>query len=440
MRDYFFDLTEFVQNQIKGNEHFTCWFSAEDSDFVRFNRGAIRQPGHVRQMHLNLQLIDGISHANYSTTLGGNLNADHEIIERLVCSLRSQLVYLPEDPHLLISTEVCSTEQIASTSLPPTNAIVDDIMILAQSHDFVGILATGPIYRGFANSYGQRNWHETTSFNLDWSLYQGNDNAVKASYAGFDWDIANFKGKFIAAVSQLELLNCDPIELKLGAYRAYLAPTAFGELVSMLNWEGLSEKSLRTKQSSLRQMRDEGLKLNSAISLSENTAEGMSPGFQKEGFIKPGYIKLIDNGALTGSMISPRTAKEYGMATNGADGSETLVSIDVQPGELPMSSILGELDTGLFISNLWYLNYSDRSNCRITGMTRFATFWVENGEIKAPVKVMRFDDSLFQLLGKNLVGLTDERELLIDSESYGQRGTSSMRLPGVLVKDFKFVL
>lgn len=440
MHDYFYELTKCLQNQIKGNEHFTCWFSAEDSDFVRFNRGAIRQPGHVRQMYLNLQLIDGLRHANYSTTLGGNLDTDNELIDRLICELQTQLADLSEDPHLLISTDVCSTEEIVSTRLPPTSTIVDDIMMAAQSYDFVGILAAGPIYHGFANSYGQRNWHETTSFNIDWSLYQGNDNAVKVAYAGFDWDSAQFQEKFFNAVSQLEMLKRKPIELKLGAYRAYLTPAAFGEMVGMLNWEGLSEKSLRTKQSSLRRMRDEGLQLNSAISLSENTAEGMTPGFQREGFIKPGYIKLIDNGALTSSMISPRTAKEYGMTTNGADGSETLVSIDIEPGELPMSQVLVELDTGLYISNLWYLNYSDRSNCRITGMTRFATFWVENGEIKAPVKVMRFDDSLFQLLGNNLVGLTNERELLVDSESYGQRGTNSMRLPGALVKDFNFVL
>jgi predicted Zn-dependent protease len=440
MQNYFYELAEFLQNQIKGNEHFTCWFSAEDSDFVRFNRGAIRQPGHVRQIFLNLQLINGLRHANCSTTLGGNLDADREVIDRLVCGLRNQLADLPEDPYMLISTEVCSTEQIASTCLPPTSVIVDEIMRVAQSYDFVGILAAGPTYRGFANSYGQRNWHGTTSFNLDWSLCQGNDKAVKAAYAGFDWDSAKFKEKFIDAVSQLALLKLDPINLELGAHRAFLTPIAFGEIIGMLNWDGLSEKSLRTKQSSLRRMRDEGLRLNSEISLCENTAEGMSPGFQREGFVKPGCITLIDNGCLTGSMVSPRTAKEYGMATNGADGSEIMASFDVQSGELPMSQVLGELDTGIYISNLWYLNYSDRSNCRITGMTRFATFWVENGEVKAPINATRFDDSLFQLLGENLVGLTCERELLVDSESYGQRGTNSMCLPGALVKELNFVL
>jgi len=53
---------------------------------------------------------------------------------------------------------------------------------------------------------------------------------------------------------------------------------------------------------------------------------------------------------------------------------------------------------------------------------------------------MRFDDSLFRLLGDNLIDLTQERELLIDGESYGERRTGSGHLPGALVKDFTFVL
>ena len=37
------------------------------------------------------------------------------------------------------------------------------------------------MYRGFANSDGQRNWHETTTFNLQWSLYHRADKAVKTA-------------------------------------------------------------------------------------------------------------------------------------------------------------------------------------------------------------------------------------------------------------------
>jgi predicted Zn-dependent protease len=440
MQQYFYDLAGFLGSRIQGTEQYKCWFSGEASDFVRFNRSVIRQPGHVRQITLSLDLIDGLRHAGSAISLSGDLASDRALLERVVDQLRAQLPDLPDDPHLLISTDIHSTEHVVASRLPETKTIVDEVLTTATGYDLVGILAAGPVYRGFANSFGQRNWHETASFNLDWSLYQSRDKAVKTSYAGFDWNSTEFRAKFDEATEQLAILKVAPITVKPGAYRAYLTPTALNEIVSMLNWDGFAEKSLRTRQSSLRRMRDEGVRLSSAVTLLENIAGGLAPGFQSDGFIKPGQVSLLEGGRLTGSMVSPRTAKEYGIEANGADGDEAMTSIDLAPGDLPMSRVLAELDTGVFVSNLWYLNFSDRANCRLTGMTRFATFWVENGEIKAPLNVMRFDDSLFRLLGDNLIALTRERELLIDSDSYGERRTASAYLPGALVKDFMFVL
>jgi len=73
-------------------------------------------------------------------------------------------------------------------------------------------------------------------------------------------------------------------------------------------------------------------------------------------------------------------------------------------------------------------------------MTRFATFWVEKGVIQAPVNVMRFDETLYRMLGENLIGLTAERDLLLDSSTYHARSTASGHLPGALVGDFTFTL
>ncbi|MNR27750.1 hypothetical protein D3C85_1450360 [compost metagenome] len=76
----------------------------------------------------------------------------------------------------------------------------------------------------------------------------------------------------------------------------------------------------------------------------------------------------------------------------------------------------------------------------MTGLTRFATFWVENGEIQAPVSTMRFDDSVYSLLGSQLEALTAERELILSTSTYGQRQTSSSHLPGALVKRLTLTL
>jgi predicted Zn-dependent protease len=109
-------------------------------------------------------------------------------------------------------------------------------------------------------------------------------------------------------------------------------------------------------------------------------------------------------------------------------------------GALADKDVLAALGTGVYVGNLWYLNYSDRNACRMTGMTRFATFWVENGEIQAPVSTMRFDDSAYSLLGSQLEALTAERELLLSASTYSQRNTSSALLPGALVSRLTLTL
>jgi len=73
-------------------------------------------------------------------------------------------------------------------------------------------------------------------------------------------------------------------------------------------------------------------------------------------------------------------------------------------------------------------------------MTRFATFWMDDGEIVAPVDVLRFDDTAYHLLGDQLEGLTDTAEVLLDTSTYERRSTDSARLPGALVEAMRFVL
>jgi predicted Zn-dependent protease len=138
--------------------------------------------------------------------------------------------------------------------------------------------------------------------------------------------------------------------------------------------------------------------------------------------------------------VSPRTAREFGLDANGANSYESPESFAMDAGDLAATDALAALDDGLMIGNLHYLNYSDRNACRITGMTRFATFRVQHGRIVAPADVLRFDDSIYRLFGANLEALTVERELLLASETYGCRQMSSSELPGALIREMAFTL
>ena len=44
MQEYFYALADSITASLHADEFYTCTFHAEDSDFVRFNRGRVRQP------------------------------------------------------------------------------------------------------------------------------------------------------------------------------------------------------------------------------------------------------------------------------------------------------------------------------------------------------------------------------------------------------------
>jgi predicted Zn-dependent protease len=313
------------------------------------------------------------------------------------------------------------------------------VLAAASGEDLVGILAAGPVQRGFANSEGQRNWHEATTFNLQWSLYFRGDKAVKQHYAGFSFDPALLGARMSDARERLALISRPVKRLQPGAYRAYLAPGAMEEIAGLLRWGGFSARALATKQSPLTRMQA-GERLDPRINVVEDTAGGVAAAFQGEGFARPPRVPLIEHGALAGSLVSPRTAREFDLVENGANAAEMPESLSLQGGELHARDALAALDTGLAIGNLWYLNYSDRPACRMTGMTRFATFWVENGRIVAPIDALRFDDTLYRMLGTNLEALTQETQLLLDGSTYGSRMLTSATLPGALIREMSFTL
>lgn len=437
--NYFNELARTIDRALAPGERHATWFSAEDTDFVRLNRGKVRQPGHVAQRYIEIRLIHGVRHVAHTLSLSGDPGADDATVEATVKGLRDVLPDITDDPHLLLPSEVTSTRAERGGPLPSSETMVETIVDAAHGHDLVGLLAAGPVYRGFANSDGQRNWHAVTTFNLQWSLYYRADKAVKASYSDFTWSDDTLRERMAQSAEQLALISTPPKSLTPGKYRAYLAPAAMQEIAQLLSWGGFSARALETQQSALAKMRA-GARLNPQVQITEAIAAGVAPAFQAEGFARPDNAPLIADGALIGALVSPRTAREFHLQANGANGAESPEALAMQGGTLALGDALGALDTGLAVGNLWYLNYSDRPACRMTGMTRFATFWVENGKVVAPVNVLRFDDTLYRMFGDNLEALTAERELLLESNTYGSRMLTSVTLPGALVSAMNFTL
>ncbi len=169
-------------------------------------------------------------------------------------------------------------------------------------------------------------------------------------------------------------------------------------------------------------------------------AIGLTPRFNDLGEVSETVLPLITAGQVATLLVSARTSKEFGLASNGASVSEGPRALDVAPGTLDGTDILRELGTGLYLSNLHYLNWSDPVSARVTGMTRYACFWVENGEIVGPIKDMRWDESLYEALGSKLIALTQHTSIVPAVDTYFQRALGGSRTPGALIDNFTFTL
>jgi predicted Zn-dependent protease len=440
MQSAFYELADALFQGLSGDEVLLLAFDGERSDFVRLNHNRVRQAGQVEQRALKLQLIQGSRHASATVFLAGDAAVDRERAGAALGSLREQIPHLAPDPHLLYNTEVTSSEHCPASGLPEAGQAIEEIIATGEGLDLVGIWASGGVFSGFANSLGQRNWFGTYSFNFDWSLYHQADKAVKCGYAGTEWRGAELQQRMDRARTQLDVLQRPARTIDPGQYRVWLAPSALQEILGLLAWGGFSLKAQRSKRSSLLRAVEGRERFSEAVSLSEHTGAGLSPTVQSQGFLRPARVPLVTAGAYADALVSPRSAREYGVSTNGADAHEMPQSLEMEAGTLATSEVPEALGTGVWINNLWYLNYSDRTACRATGMTRFATLWVENGQVVAPLNVMRFDDSIYRLLGDRLVSLGKERELLLESGTYGKRNTGGMLLPGALVDGLTFTL
>jgi predicted Zn-dependent protease len=435
----FAQLSDQLMAALKSGESLTLELAGEQSQFIRFNAAKVRQTGTVTDATLTLRLIHNQRTAYFAVPFTGDLSVDLATGLSALSSLRQEVAQLPEDPYIILPENRGSSRDVYSGNLLTPETALVSILPAVQGLDFTGLYTAGLVFRANRNSAGQQHWFATESFFLDYSLIGSTEKAVKATLAGREWQPELYQAQIQQSKTQLQVLETTPRVIQPGRYRTYLAPASVAELLGMLSWGAISEASMRQGGSGLAKLR-EGKSLSQQFSLSENFKGGTVPRFNELGEVAPQELPLIVNGELVNTLVCSRTAKEYGITANGASGGEGLRSPEVSPGTLPLADILQTLDTGLYLSNLHYLNWSDRPGGRITGMTRYACFWVENGQIAAPIKDLRFDESLYSFLGENLINLTDFQEFIPEVGTYDGRSLGGSLVPGILVEDFTFTL
>jgi predicted Zn-dependent protease len=439
----FKQLSKNLSDSLNSTECFNLSLEGELSQFSRFNHGKVRQSGIVQDYKVTLVLIDQSREVFAEFPFCEDRERNQAIAFTNLNYLRQELGQVPENPYVVLPQNRGSVREEHKGEILDGELAIAEILSPVNNLDFTGFYAGGTVIRAFANSAGQNHWFATDSFFVDYSIFTTDQNqgqkAVKGTYSDRFWQPLKYQQQIELAKEQLSKLAIPTKNIPRGNYRAYFAPAATAEIIDLLRGSA-SESAIQQKNSALLKLQQGEKQLSEHFNLIENFAQGNVPRFNQQGDIAPLNIPIIEKGRLVNTLICSRTALEYGKVANGANRSEYLRSPEVLPGTLAETDILTKLDTGLYLSNLHYLNWSDRSSGRITGMTRYACFWVENGKIVAPIENLRFDDSIYRFLGENLESLTQNYQFIPDVSTYGNRSLGGVNSPGMIVNELTFTL
>ncbi len=444
-KDIFQTICSQVFDSLKENEQLTVYLEGENSQYFRFNDSKLRQSGIIEDYAVTISLFSGKKSLQSSTTLSSDIKSSVSNLTNEINALRNPLSLIPENDFTCFPDPFESLDIVKSGQLPKREEILEALMDTISSDNLTGVWTSGKIFRACSTSEGTNHWFEKDSFIFDFSLIDAQENMVKVLFPGSNWDKSKFVAAFHEASEKLKLMNKPKMELKPGKYRVWFEPNAVADFVDMFNWNGVSESSFRNGSSCLLKLRNSDTRLSNLFSLNESFSSLSTAPFNSRGEVSED-VAIIQNGILSNTLVNAKTALEYKISSNFAEEpnswgmGEYMRSPHMEAGDIDNEERLEKLGTGIFISNIHYLNWSDTLGGRITGLTRYACYWVEDGKLVAPIKTMRFDDSFYNFFGSNLEGVGKEVLARPVIETYDGRNPGETTCPGILVKDFELTL
>lgn len=136
-------------------------------------------------------------------------------------------------------------------------------------------------------------------------------------------------------------------------------------------------------------------------------------------------MPLVENGKIANLLYSPYWAQKQGKAVTGRPGN-----IIMSGGTKSTADLVRETERGILVTRTWYIRMVDPQTVLLTGLTRDGTFYIENGQLKHPLKNFRFNESPVIMLNN----IDDLGRPVRISEG----GQMRMMIPAMRIRDFTF--
>ncbi|MBD2103131.1 TldD/PmbA family protein [Leptolyngbya sp. FACHB-261] len=407
-----------------------------DSALSRFSSNQMTQNISETKLTLSVTSLFGHRSATASTT-----DLDPDTLRATLRRSEELAQVAPEDPEFVPLLEpqtynaaVPAFDAATASSSPLVRGEwVQQVTALSNQAgvDGSGTLSTEARLRAIGNSRGLRACDRTTlaefSFTARTATGSGSSWGTRTAFALDQLPITELTEQLI----ERSLQSRQPRELSPGQYPVILDPAAFSSLLPWVAWN-LDGRAADEGRSFMSRTDDQGKPVGSRVReplfspLVQVYRDPAHPLLQLGHFflqddgLKADRLAFIEAGVPVTLAYSRYWAQQQGVEATGP-----LAPLVMTGSDQSLNDLIAQTERAILISRAWYVRYVNPRTLVVTGMTRDGTFWIENGKIVYPIKNLRFNQSLPEMLQA------------VDAVSQAQRFDNNV-VPGVRVKAFNF--
>lgn len=401
---------------------------------IRYARNAVSTAGDMSTLSLAVSSTYG------KKTGSASINEfDDKSLEKVVRRAEELAQLAPENPERmpLLGPQTFKT---AITYVPATAAVTADTRAEAVAKSIqvakdaklqaAGFLENSTGFVAVMNSKGLFAYNKST--NVTFSVTTRNEEGTGSGYAarGFNdvTKLDTYSASKVSASKANGSANARAIEP--GKYTVILEPVAaaymmenmFGGFDARSADEG---RSFMSKPGGGNRLGEQLMDEKVTIYSDPFNPELPSSTWNREGFPLE-KMAWIEKGKVKNLGYSQYWAKQKNVQP--VPGPSNII---MEGGTASLDELIKGTEKGILVSRLWYIRMVDPQTLLLTGLTRDGTFYIENGQVKFPIKNMRFNESPVIML--NNVEALGKPERTISVESY-----RSYLVPPMKIRDFTF--
>jgi predicted Zn-dependent protease len=406
--------------------------SASESALSRFSENQIGQNISKNSFNLTVTSYFGKRSASASTT-----ELDSEAIAQTLRRSEDLARFAPEDPEWVPLLPPQTYEQrlpafdLVTANFSPLERgkLIQQVCSLCRRAgvDGSGTLSTSVSLQAIGNSEGLLACDRETEADFSFTARQEDGSSWSNRTA---WGIELLPIEEITEkVIQRAIASRSPREVKPGDYTVIFEAAAMSSLLPWVIWN-LDARAADEGRSFMSRTDEKGKSIGNRVgeqmfsSLVQVRRDSAHPLLQSGRFFGDGlsdrYLEVIKDGVPQTLSYSRYWAQQQEQEPTGS-----FYPIVMTGSDKHLADLIEQTERGILVSRAWYVRYVNPRTLEVTGMTRDGTFWIEDGQLAYPIKNLRFNQSLPQMLSN------------LEALSQVQRCGSSV-IPGCKVKDFHF--